>query len=76
MVADGPASLQVQMADTWYWDIVMYLLELDLVFTEPATGAMKAQAHYRNSAFHGYPSQSKVVEKLFRELDAKGVFER
>lgn len=76
-IADnGSASLSVKMMDSWHWDIVMYLLELDLVFTDANTGAMKAQAHYRNSAFHGFPSQSGVVEKLFLQLDAKGVFQK
>ena len=70
----GKESLAVKMVDTWRWDIVMYLMELDLVFSDSESGAMKAQAHYRNSAFHGYPSQSQVVEELFRQLDAKGVF--
>ena len=71
---DAKASLTVKMIDTWHWDVVMYLLELDLVFTDASSGSLRAQAHYRNSPFHGYPSQSDVVEKLFLELDQKGVF--
>ena len=71
---DAKANLTVKMIDTWHWDVVMYLLKLDLVFTDASTGNLRAQAHYSNSAFHGYPSQSDVVEKLFLELDQKGVF--
>lgn len=76
-IVDGDrASLQVKMADIWQWDVVMYLLDLDLVFTDAASGVLRAQAHYRNSPFHGFPSQSRVVEKLFLQLDAKGVFQK
>jgi hypothetical protein len=71
---DAKASLTVKMIDTWRWDIVMYLLELDLVFTDASTGSLRAQAYYKNSPFHGYPSQSDVVEKLFLEMDQKGIF--
>ena len=74
MATNGRTGLDVKMIDTWRWDIVMYLLELDLIFTDAATGAMKAQAHYRNSPLHGFPSQSDVVVKLFKELEARGVF--
>lgn len=74
-VSDNPnADLTVRMIDNWRWDIVMYLLELDLVFKDARTGLLKAQAHYSNSPFHGYPSQVNVVRQLFMEMDAKGLF--
>jgi hypothetical protein len=69
-------SIHAKMADVWRWDMAMYLQELDLVFTDASNGAMRAQAHYSNSAFHKFPSPSRVVERLFRELDSKGVFEK
>jgi hypothetical protein len=74
IASGGGTGLQVNMIDTWRWDVVPYLRELDLIFMDANSGVMKAQAHYRNSPFHGYPSQSRVVERLFRELDSKGVF--
>jgi hypothetical protein len=70
------ADLKVEMSDTWYWDIVMYLLELDVAFLDARTGEIRARAHYRNSPAHGYPSRSAVVERLFQKLDAEGVFEK
>jgi hypothetical protein len=68
------AHLIVTMADTWRWDEIMFLRDLDLTFTEPATGAVKAQARYRHSQFHGYPTQTSVVRTLFKNLEARGVF--
>lgn len=70
------ARLQVRMADNWRWDLVMYLKELELIFTDAKTGALKAQAFYRNSAWHTFPSGSRVIEKLFRKMDEQGVFQK
>lgn len=76
VVEDEQARLQVRMADNWRWDIVMYLKDLELIFTDAKTGALKAQAFYRNSAWHTFPSGSRVIEKLFRKMDEQGVFQK
>lgn len=76
IVDHDSARLVVTMADTWRWDEIMFLRDLDLTFTEQATGAVMAEAHYRHSQFHGYPTQTSVVQRLFKNLDDKGVFAR
>lgn len=70
------ADLKVEMSDTWYWDIVMYLLELDVAFLDAKNGEIRARANYRNSPLHGYPSRSGVVHRLFQKLDGEGVFKK
>ncbi len=74
MTSVGRATLDVKLSDSWRWDLAMYLSELSVVFADADTGALMAQADYRNAHAHGWPAPSLVVEKLFQELDAKGVF--
>lgn len=76
VVRGQSAPLVVKMSDTWRWDWVMYLKELDLVILDSKTGVMKAHAYYHNSPWHRYPSREWVVQKLFHELDKQGVFEK
>lgn len=69
-------TLEVKYADHWTWDIVMYLLQCRFTFVDANSQEIKATVFYRNSPLHSYPSQKKVVEKVFIKLDEKGAFQR
>lgn len=80
-LADAGGGLTVRMSDTWKYDwqwfgMSMYIDSLSLTFTDQKSGELKASAHYKNSPAHSFPSGEKLVEKLFSELDDKGVFKR
>jgi hypothetical protein len=67
-------KLEVKFADTWYWDIVMYLMQCDVSFLDAETKQLKASVTYRNSPLHGYPSRVKMAQKVFEALDKKNAF--
>lgn len=68
--------LVVRYADSWTWDIVMYLRELDIDFIDAKTGSSLATTCYQNSFIHSYPDQHEVVSRLFKDMDAKGFFKK
>lgn len=74
--AAGGRHLVVRYADSWTWDLVMYLRELDIDFVDAGTGSSLATASYQNSFIHSYPDQHEVVSRLFKDLDTKGLFKK
>ncbi|MGB6219389.1 hypothetical protein [Haloferula sp.] len=62
----------VVYGDTWRWDFVTYILRMEMEFIDPQTGAIIADAEYRNSAAHGYAGAETIVRNLFAELDRQG----
>lgn len=58
----------VTYSDRWKWDISMYLLSLDIQFTDPSTRKILAMADYKNSKLHGYPNPEKTVRSLVQKM--------
>lgn len=67
--------LAVEFADSWQWDIAMYLRVLSLRFTDASSGAPLGSAIWRQTGAHMYwPSQESVVKQIMTALDEKGAF--
>ena len=68
-------GLVVRYNDSWSWDLVMFLQSLQIRVLDGKTSEVLATATFRQGKFfHSFPNSESTVEKLFAELDAKGVF--
>ena len=57
-------DLLVRYADSWSWDVVMYLAKLDIQMYEAKGGGMIASASWKNSALHGFYDLDKIAGEL------------
>ena len=58
----------VTYSDRWKWDITMYLLSLNIEFTDPSTRKILAMADYKNSKLHGFPNPENTVQNLIQKM--------
>jgi hypothetical protein len=70
-VSSGPdgkqppeADLIVKYADSWSWDVTMYLVSLDIQMFDAKSGNLVATAKWKNSAMHGWHGLESVVSDL------------
>jgi len=56
----------VEVIDRWQWDLAMYLLSLDILFRDNATGELIASGNFHQTGFHNFPDQRK---KTFEVID-------
>ena len=64
-------DLIVVYNDTWRWDFVKILDNLEIVFITPKGDSVIAQSTYnicQNKEFHNFPTPRKEVPKMIKEL--------
>jgi len=61
----------VRYADSWRWDLAMYLKSLHIQFYDAKSGALLASGSFSNSFLHSFPDPgqkiSEVVATMFGE---------
>ena len=77
-VSSGPegkqpdtADLVVKYADSWNWDMTMYLKTLDIQMFDARTNTLVATATWKNSPMHGFHGLDGVVSELVSGMLAK-----
>jgi hypothetical protein len=60
----GNAQLIVRYDDDWKWDLAMYLRSFDVMVYDPKTQVLLATGSWKNSVFHGFYSEDKVVAQV------------
>jgi hypothetical protein len=65
--APASAQLIVKYADDWKWDLKMYLSTLDIMAFDAKSGVLLATGSWKNSTFHGYYSEDKVVSNVMTQ---------
>jgi len=60
--------------DRWAWDMAMYLVELRLQLANGRSGQIYATSRYYDGLLHGYASSRGIVQRMFKDLDARGAF--
>ncbi len=69
---DNPGTdLVVRYADSWRWDMTMYLGALDIQVYDTQSGTLIASGSWKNSALHGYHDSEKVTGQVIDEIFAK-----
>lgn len=69
---DNPGTdLIVRYADSWRWDMTMYLSTLDIQVYDTQSGTLLASGSWKNSALHGYHGGEKVTRQVMDEIFAK-----
>lgn len=63
---DMPASTDyyVEYVDRWTWDIVMYLVSLEVSLHEQASRHVVGNGIYRNSFFHTFPNPERMADRV------------
>ena len=61
----------VSYVDVWRWDIVMYLQSVAIKIFDARSGDLLIAGDWRNSAFHGFQDEDRVVSELVAEMTAK-----
>ena len=61
----------VSYVDVWRWDIVMYLHSIAIKIFDAQSGDLLVTGDWKNSAFHGFQDENKVVSDLIGEMSAK-----
>jgi hypothetical protein len=74
-VRAGPESAKpadvdfyVVYSDSWRWDLMMYLKDLNIQFYEAKTGAMLASGSFHNSLLHSFPNAGKKVSDVIATM--------
>jgi len=74
-VRAGPESAKpsdvdfyVVYTDSWRWDLMMYLKDLNIQFYEAKTGAMIASGSFSNSFLHSFPNPGKKVSDVIATM--------
>ena len=61
----------VSYVDVWRWDIVMYLQSVAVKIFDARNGDLLVTGDWKNSAFHGFQDEKRVVSELVAEMTAK-----
>jgi hypothetical protein len=69
--SSGDAQLIIRYADDWKWDLKMYLRSFDVMIFDPKTKVLLATGSWKNSAFHGFYSEEKVVARVVDQTLSK-----
>ena len=65
--APQDVQLLVRYSDDWKWDLKMYLRSFDLMIFEAKTNVLLATGSWKNSTFHGFYDEEKVVRNVVTE---------
>jgi hypothetical protein len=76
LTESAQSDLIARFSDTWRWDVLMYLSNLEISLTDRRTNQELATGRYRNAAVHTYPSVKNVVPLIFAKLDEESAFGR
>lgn len=68
--SDGVDAI-VSYVDVWRWDIVMYLQSVAIKIFDARSGDLLIAGDWKNSAFHGFQDENRVVRELVAEMAAK-----
>ena len=61
----------VSYVDVWRWDIAMYLHSVAIKIFDARTGDLLVAGDWKNSAFHGFQDENRVISELVAEMTAK-----
>jgi|GEM_PF-1749855 len=61
----------VSYVDVWRWDIVMYLQSVAIKIFDARNGDLLIAGDWKNSAFHGFQDESRVVRDLVTDMTTK-----
>lgn len=61
----------VSYVDVWRWDIVMYLQSVAIKMFDARSGDLLVTGDWKNSAFHGYQDEGRIVQELIAEMTGK-----
>ncbi|QDW67553.1 hypothetical protein [Luteimonas granuli] len=61
----------VNYVDVWRWDIVMYLHSVAIKIFDARNGDLLVTGDWKNSAFHGFQDEKKVVSELVAEMTSR-----
>ncbi|MCC8395080.1 hypothetical protein LJ656_21040 [Paraburkholderia sp. MMS20-SJTR3] len=64
---DG-VDMTVTYNDKWWWDIVMYMKEVDIHFYTAPVGKLIVSGEWHNSVLHQFPSADGVVANLMDQM--------
>lgn len=65
----GPGeSGVVRFADSWRWDVAMYLFSLDIQLFDARGETLLASGRWRNAHFHGFQDPADVADKVVGEM--------
>jgi hypothetical protein len=65
------SDLLVRYTDNWRWDLVMYLLSLELQLYDAKSKNLLSITTWKNSALHGFPNLDEVTKQLVKETVQK-----
>ncbi|MGY1457898.1 hypothetical protein ACW5F0_04515 [Luteimonas sp. A534] len=68
--SDGVDAI-VSYVDVWRWDIVMYLQSVAVKLFDAKSGDLLIAGDWKNSAFHGFQDEARVIQDLIGEMTAK-----
>ncbi len=61
----------VSYVDVWRWDIVMYLQSVAVKIFDARTGDLLVAGDWKNSAFHGYQDETRIISELVAEMTSR-----
>ncbi|MBJ6979447.1 hypothetical protein [Luteimonas sp. MC1895] len=61
----------VSYVDVWRWDMVMYLHSLAVKIFDARNGDLLVTGDWKNSAFHGFQDENRVISDVVAEMTAK-----
>lgn len=61
----------ISYVDVWRWDIVMYLQSVAIKIFDARNGNLIVAGDWKNSAFHGFQNETRVVSELIAEMTAR-----
>jgi len=62
------SGLILHYEDTWGWDLVTLIRDLDVRIIDGKTNRVISKAHYKQKATWPYPSVDKVVQTTFEKM--------
>lgn len=71
MRKSADADAIVTYADTWRWDLVMYLKDLTVRLYDAETGDLLVMGQWHDFAMHGFRDAKVVMQNLVGEMVAK-----
>lgn len=67
----SPVDVIVTYVDEWYWDITFYLLQIDIEFRDPETGAVLASGQSYRTSIARTTKKKMVAETLAAIFEAE-----